>query len=104
MTNEEYTALALEPMTQERYEALAAQYGFEAIARVGEYRTGYYDYATYGNTPQYRVYQLRAAERLREREAAQTAADEARLRERQRASIAAYSAAVAEEAAHDSGY
>jgi hypothetical protein len=104
MTNEEYTALSLEPMTQERYEALAAQYGFEAIVRVGEYRTGCYDYATYGKTPQYRIYQLRAIERLRERESAQTAADEARLRERQAASIAAYNAAVVEEYRHDRGY
>ncbi len=56
----EYFNLASEPMTQERYEMLCAQYGIEATDKIAMYINGDYDYATYGQTPQYRIYQLRA--------------------------------------------
>ena len=103
MTHEEYVALQTEPMTQERYEMLCAKYGFEATSKIAVYMNGNYDYENYGALPN-RIYQLRAVYRLREREAAQTAADEAKRRERQLAAIAAHNRATAEQEAHDSGY
>lgn len=101
ITKEEYAALAREPMTQDRYEALCLHYGIEATSKIAMYRNGEYDYATYGQTPQYRIYQLRAHQRYQERIAAQTQADLDAQRQREIEHLRRYEQAMIEERAHD---
>lgn len=103
ITREEYAALASERMTQERYQVLCAQYGIEATDKIANYMNGDYDYATYGQRPQYRIYQLRAHQRYQERLAAQTAQDREAQRQREIAHLRRYEQAIIEEQEHDRG-
>jgi hypothetical protein len=104
ITEQEYSALADAPMTQERYEALCAQYGIEVTDKIAVYANGDYDYPTYGQIPQYRIYQLRAHARYQERLAAQTTQDREAQRQREIEALRQHERAILEEEEHDSGY
>lgn len=104
ISQQEYFALASEPMTKERYETLCTQYGIEATDKIAGYMNGDYDYATYGQKPEYRIRQLRAHARYQERLAAQTTQDLEAQRQREIEHLRRYEQALIEEQTHDSGY
>lgn len=101
MTENEFYALAYEPMTQERYERLCAEYGIEPEVRLARYVDPTYTWNEANTMVAKRIHQLRAG--AKRREAQSNPATVAAVRTATLAAMAREQQALVEEAEIDRG-